>query len=80
MMCMCKLLSVAEGSNKIGRTIKLDSPGYKGHVKNVSLIDINELNGLPFTIDIEMKAMEGIVLRDVYLVSPDGKVNALVSG
>jgi hypothetical protein len=65
-------------SNKIERTIKLDTPGYKGYVRDIELVNISGANSVAVHIDIEMKAMDGIVLRDVYLVSPDGKVKTVV--
>lgn len=67
-----------ENVNKIERTIKLDSPGYKGYVKDIELVNIEDINMVAVHMDIEMKAMNGIIMREIYLVSPSGKVKPLV--
>ena len=73
-----QIVKRGENTNKVERTIKLDSPGYKGHVKDIELINIDELNMMAVHLDIEMKSMNGITMREIYLISPSGKVKPLV--
>jgi len=66
----------AESNNQIiVKDIQIKSPGIKGYVQNLSLIIVN--NQLSLGIDIEMKAMDGIVLRESFLISVDGEVKVV---
>ena len=73
-----QIIRKSETGNIVVRTVKLNSPGYKGFVKNIELINIDEINMLALHLDIEMKAMNGITMREIYLISPDGKVKSLI--
>ena len=64
-------------AKEVVKTVPLEVPGYQGYVKDITFTKINE-RMMAVSLDIEMKAMEGIVLREVYLVTPDGKVRNLV--
>ena len=61
----------------IKNSVELDTPGYKGYVRDVSFKKINATT-MAVLLDIEMKAMDGLVLREVFLVSPDGSSRKLV--
>ena len=52
--------------------IWLDTPGIKGFVNDISLKMINS-SRMALALDIEMKAMDGVVLREVYLIEKDQK-------
>lgn len=68
----------SDGSAKeVIKTVTLESPGYQGYVQGISFTKIND-QLMSISLDIEMKAMDGIVLREVYLVNPDGNVRNLV--
>lgn len=64
-------------AKEVVKTVPLEVPGYQGYVKDITFTKINE-RMMAVSLDIEMKAMEGIVLREVYLVTPDGKARNLV--
>ena len=55
----------------------LDSPGYKGFVEGISL-KIIKPDKLILGLDIEMKGMEGVVMKEVYIIDSKGKVKKLV--
>lgn len=68
----------SDGSAKeVVKTVPLESPGYQGYVQEILFTKIND-QLMSISLDIEMKGMEGIVLREVYLVNPDGNVRNLV--
>lgn len=68
----------SDGSAKeVIKTVPLESPGYQGYVQEISFTKIND-QLMSISLDIEMKAMEGIILREIYLVTPDRKVRNLV--
>jgi len=58
------------------RSILLASPGYQGYVEDVAITQIGDKSAA-ISLDIEMKAMSGIVLRDVYVVGIDGSVRQI---
>jgi len=53
-------------------TYKLNTPGIKAYVHDVNMNMIDEKRMLLY-LELEMKAMEGAILREVYLLGPDGK-------
>ena len=59
--------------------INLESPGLKGYVTDVSFKKVDN-NRTAIGIDIEMKAMYDVVLREVYLVSAKAEVRRVVEG
>jgi hypothetical protein len=62
---------------KILKTVSLKTPGYKGYVRDISLKRLDDTRAA-VSVDIEMKAMGGIVLREVHIVTINGKVNKVV--
>lgn len=56
----------------IVNSYKLSTPGIKAYVHDVNMKMIDEKRMLLY-LDLEMKAMEGAILREVYLLGPDGK-------
>ncbi len=65
-----------ESNNQaIRKDIQIKSPGIKGYVQDLSLAVVN--NQLSLGVDIEMKAMDGIVLRESFLISVDGEVKVV---
>ena len=63
-------------SQTIIKEIELESPGIKGYVKNLSLAIVN--NQLSLGMDIEMKAMDNIVLRESFLIKKNGSVKVIM--
>lgn len=68
-----------DGSGKrfIKKIVPLDVPGYRGHIRDISFKKIDG-ERMAIIFDIEMKAMEGLVLREILLISPNGEVKTLV--
>lgn len=60
------------GTKPIKTCVPLDTPGLKGHVSDVWFTKISD-SRMAIGFDIEMKAMKGIVLREVFVVSSDGE-------
>lgn len=54
---------------------EIKSPGTKGYVNDLALKVVN--NRLAVGLDIEMKAMDGIILRESFLVDTKGHVKLL---
>ena len=61
---------------KILKTIVLDTPGYKGYVENITLHPIDK-SLVALYVDINMKAMGGIVMREVYIINAKGEAKKL---
>lgn len=64
-------------TKKLKKSIELDVPGYKGYIRDVSFHQINSVT-MAILFDIEMKGMEGLVLREIFLISPSGDTRKLV--
>ncbi len=58
------------------KEIELESPGIKGYVNDLSLAIVN--NQLSLGMDIEMKAMDNIVLRESFLITRNGSVKVIM--
>ena len=58
------------------KDIQLKSPSIKGYIHDLSLMVVN--NQLSLGIDIEMKGMENIILRESYLINKDGVVKVIM--
>ena len=71
------ILEQSGTESKKVRSIKLDLLEYKGYVVDISLKQVNDTT-MAVLLDIEMKAMYGLVLREIFLVSPDGNSRRLV--
>lgn len=67
----------AENQQMVVNDIWLDAPGIKGYVNDISLKMINS-SRLALALDIEMKAMEGVILREVYLIEKDQSPRLIV--
>lgn len=59
------------------RTIRLPSPSYKGNVISAHIHSVSKIAAV-VDLRIEMRAMNGVVLSDVFLVSPAGEVRPIV--
>ena len=57
---------------KVTNKIKTSIPGYKGYIADISFKELED-NKTAIIFDIEMKGMDGIVLKEIALISPDGK-------
>ena len=68
-----------DGSGKqfIKKIVPLDVPGYRGYIRDISFKKIDG-ERMAIIFGIEMKAMEGLVLREILLISPNGEVKTLV--
>jgi hypothetical protein len=56
--------------------IDLETPGLKGYITDVTLRAIDD-RIVAIELDIEMKAMDGIVAREILVASYDGKVRVV---
>ena len=65
------------GKRTVKNSIKLDVPSYRGHVQGLSFKKIN-VTTMAILLDIEMNGMDGLVLREIFLISPDGSSRRLV--
>lgn len=54
------------------KTIDLPSPGYKGYVDSFSFKSVGS-DRVALSIHIEMKAMDDLVLTEIYLIDNSGK-------
>jgi len=73
-----------ESKMKVVKCFWLDEPGNKGYVYDISFNDIvvdiahlPELKGL--LVDIKMRKMEGIILRAIYALNPNGTFKKISS-
>ena len=65
-------------TEEVIRSFWLDTPGIKGYVDAIHLQMIDDQR-MALTLDIEMNAMNGVVLRELYLLQSDGKYKLLKS-
>ena len=66
-----------EGKPKLIHAIPLDLPGIKGYIRDIAFLGVNG-DRMAISFDIEMKAMDGLVLKEVMLVGKDGRVKTVV--
>jgi len=59
------------------RCIDLDTPGLKGYVRDIRIQPVND-QAAAIELSIEMKAMEGVILQDVFLVAAAGRVEKIL--
>ena len=59
------------GERRLLRRVALPTPDIRGYVQDMDLRMIG--NRLFLALDIEMKAMDGAVLREAWLIGPDGR-------
>jgi hypothetical protein len=57
--------------------VNLESPGLKGHVSDFSFKKVDDTHTL-LSIDIDMKAMNDLTLRDVFLIDARGEARQIV--
>lgn len=69
-----KEIIVDEEKNKkrVSITYRLASPGIKAYVHDISFQMIDS-NRMLLYLDLEMKAMHSAILREVYLLGPNGQ-------
>lgn len=72
------LEQMKDGHRKVVKSILLDTPGYEGYVDDINFNNNVAGGKIAISIDVLMNAMDGITLRSVYLLSPDGTVKPLV--
>ena len=58
-------------------SIDLDVPSYRGYIEGISLTTIDDQR-MAVLLDIRMNGMNGMVLREAFLVSPNGAAKLLV--
>ncbi|MDH5727627.1 MAG: hypothetical protein OEZ58_01370 [Gammaproteobacteria bacterium] len=61
-----------EGEEKMIHQFELPTPGIKAYVQDLKLKALDDKRMALF-LDLEMKAMDGVVLREVYLLNRLGK-------
>ena len=61
-----------DGTRTHQKTIELPTPGYKGYIHDVSFNTIGETR-VAITFHVEMKAMEGVILSELFIVDHSGK-------
>jgi len=64
------------GERLLKKEVVLPSPGYAGYVEDIFFKKITE-KIMAIQLDIEMNGMGGVVLREVYLISPAGIVKRI---
>ena len=65
------------GKQTVANRIELDVPSYRGYVQDISFKKIDATT-MAILLDIEMNGMDGLVLREIFLTSPDGSSRRLV--
>ena len=65
------------GKRTVRDSIELDVPSYRGYIQDISFKKINATT-MAILLDIEMNGMDGLVLREVFLISPDGGSRKLI--
>lgn len=55
----------------------VESPGLKGYVTDIRIHPIGTTRAA-IEVDVDMKAMDGVILKEVFLASADGQVTPLV--
>lgn len=68
----------AKNKREIVRCVDLGTPELKGYVEDVGIVEHGEKRAAIY-VDISMKAMEDLVLREVFIVSSNGKVKKVVN-
>lgn len=63
-------------TEEVMRSFWLDSPGIKGYVDAIHFQMIDEQR-MALTLDIEMNAMNGVILRELYILRSDGTYDLL---
>ncbi|MFY9268867.1 MAG: hypothetical protein WAO55_03860 [Candidatus Manganitrophaceae bacterium] len=61
-----------KNTQRIIHSYWLKSPGIKGYIADIQLSMIDSQR-MALSLDIEMKAMDGIILKEIYLLFPDGR-------
>ena len=61
-----------DGTSTLKETIELPTPGYKGYIRDVSFNTISETR-VAITFQVDMKAMEGVILTELFIVEQSGK-------
>lgn len=74
-----QLLEANDKTNarRVRGCVNLDSPGLKGYVSDLRFTKIDDTHAA-LSIDIEMKAMKEVVLRDVFVVDAGGAARRVV--
>ncbi|MDT8375873.1 MAG: hypothetical protein RQ867_03930 [Mariprofundaceae bacterium] len=71
-------IQILNNSFEHKRTIKLETPGYQGYIKNVSFNNISD-NKMAISFEIEMKGMYEITQKEVFIITPKGKVEKVIA-
>lgn len=58
-------------NQQVIRSVWLDTPGVKGYIADIGFKVIDGTR-MALTLDISMKGMDGLTLREVYVLHPDG--------
>ena len=74
-----QLLEADDNANvrRVRGCINLESPGLKGYVSDLSFKKVSD-NQMALSIDVEMKAMNDLVLREVFLIDSSGSARRIV--
>lgn len=56
----------------------LDSPGIKGYITDLTFTQIDG-ERMALSLDIQMKAMENLVLREIFILRPNGSFKKIVN-
>jgi len=65
-----------KGRRAVAKCTELESPGLKGHVEDVRVQEIDDKVSAVY-LDISMKAMSDVVLREVFLASYRGNTDRI---
>ncbi len=61
---------------RIVKSIPIDALGHGGNVKDISFTRIND-QLMAISLDIQVRGMEGIVLREVFSITPAGTIKVV---
>lgn len=71
-----QIIQLDGAARKVVRCVDLDAPGLQGYVTEIRVHAVSDVVAA-VELSIEMKAMESVILGQVYLVSSSGAVKAI---
>ena len=73
-----EIYSVSDnGQRKLQKSVEIPTPGYKGYISDIKFNSVSS-DRVAITFHIEMKAMDGVVLTELFVVDRSGKYKRLI--
>ena len=69
---------LANGDRKLSKIIDLPTPGYKGYIQDIIFNTVKK-DRVAVTFHIQMKAMEGVILTELFVINNKGEYEKLVN-